>query len=60
MAKHYHVVIKYDDPYPREYTINAIEATSAGRAAYLGEKQWRKTRPRKREPNILHFTIVKL
>jgi hypothetical protein len=60
MAKHYNVVVKYDDPYPKTHEQIAVEASSAGRAAYLVEKQWRKTRPRKREPQNIQFVVIRL
>lgn len=59
MAKHFNVLIKYNDPYPKEFQ-KTIQASSAGRAANLVEKEWKKTRPRKRAPITISFWTIQL
>ena len=58
--KYYNVSIKCDDSYPKTHETKIIGATSAGRAAYLMEKYWRKMHPQKREPQKLTIVVVRI
>lgn len=56
LKKHYVITIKYDDPFPKTFESRPIEARAHGRAIDFGYRAFKKTRPKKREPEIVHVT----
>jgi len=59
--KHFIVQIKYDDPYPREFKSEPIQARSADRAVVFAFRAFKKTRkPRKRMPKVFNFKVIQL
>lgn len=60
LKKHFFVEIKYDDPYPKMYKSNPIQARSPERAVVFAFRDFKKTRPRKRMPKILNFKTIQI
>lgn len=58
--KYYFVQFNYDDPYPKSYEVKSQQASSIGRAIDLAYKDFKKTRPGRRESAIMKITAIKL
>jgi len=59
--KHFVVTIKYDEPYPREFKSEPIQARSVDRAIVFAFRAFKKTRkPRKRMPKVFTFRAVQI
>lgn len=58
--KYYFVQFNFDDPYPKSHEVRSQQGSSIGRAVDLAYKDFKKTRPGKREPKMLKITVLKL
>lgn len=58
--RHYIVAIKYDDPYPKTWESRPIEARTVGRAIDFATRDFKKSRPRKREPVVINVRAERL